>query len=154
MEFCLPMLVSNARSGDQSCSNITTLHGKRLQHHTKFKYYNTAWSKTTTSYKVPVFSHPCDLTTKDHKDQPEHKDHHKEVSQFLVAKNDACVWEHKHHSKEVPLLLQWHLQFFLTYITYIEACLFSDQVLYLCFSPFDHHHHYHPPPFGNGSRHL
>jgi hypothetical protein len=93
--------------------NITTPHGQRLQHHTKFKYYNTAWSKTTTSYKVPVFSHPCDLMTKDRKDHPEHKDHHKEVSlllqwhmQFFVANNDVCLWEHKDHSKKVPLLLQ------------------------------------------------
>jgi hypothetical protein len=110
MELCLPMLVRNARSGDQSCSNTTTPHGQRLQHHTKIKYYNTAWSKTTTSYKVPVFSHPCDLTTKDRKDHPEHKDHHKEVSlllqwhlQFFIANNDACLWEHKDHSKEVPV---------------------------------------------------
>jgi hypothetical protein len=60
--------------------------------------------------------------------------------QFFVANNDACPCEHKDHSKEVPLLLQWHLQFFLAYI---EACPFltcsfsSDQVLYLCFSPSD-----------------
>jgi hypothetical protein len=28
--------------------------------------------------------------------------------QFFVANNDACLGEHKDHSKEVPLLLQWH----------------------------------------------
>jgi hypothetical protein len=38
-------------------SNITTPHGQKLQHHTKFKYYNTAWSKTTTSYKVQILQH-------------------------------------------------------------------------------------------------
>jgi hypothetical protein len=92
---------------------ILTPHGQRLQHHTKFKYYNTAWSKITTTYKVLVFTHPCDLTTKDRKDHPEHKDHHKEVSlllqwhlQFFIANNDACQWEHKDRYKEVPLLLQ------------------------------------------------
>jgi hypothetical protein len=50
------------------------------------------------------------LTTKGRKDHPEHKDHHKEVSlllqwhmQFFIANNDPCIWEHKDHSKEVPV---------------------------------------------------
>jgi hypothetical protein len=79
----------------------------------------------------------------EHKDHPEHKDHHKEVPlllqwhlQFFFANNDACLVEHKEHLKEVSLLLQWHLQLL---IVNNEACLFrtcsfsSDQVPHLCF---------------------
>jgi hypothetical protein len=43
----------------------------------------------------------------------EHKDHPKEVPLllqwnvlFFLANNDACLVEHKKHPKEVPLLLQ------------------------------------------------
>jgi hypothetical protein len=59
----------------------------------------------------------------EHNDHPKHKDHHKEIPlflqwhlQFFFANKDACLVEHKEHPKELSLLLQWHLQLLLTYI--------------------------------------
>jgi hypothetical protein len=58
----------------------------------------------------------------------EHKEKPKEVPlllhwhmQFFLANNDACLVEHEEQPKEVPLLLQWHMQFFLINN---EACQF------------------------------
>jgi hypothetical protein len=58
------------------------------------------------------------------------------ASAVFFANIDACLVEHKEHPKEVHLLLQWHLQFFLAND---EACLFRTcsfslvQVVHLCF---------------------